>query len=244
MTTHAPSVLAVADGQDPKQIAELALAFVLGSLIGLERQWRQKAAGLRTYTLVGVGSALFILVSKYGFGDVLGDDVVLDPSRVAAQVVSGIGFIGGGLIFVRGDAVRGLTTAATVWVTAAIGMASGAGLWRLAIAATVLHFVVVLVYPVVVRSLPNARDLRFRLQIRYADGRGVLRDILAESTGAGFSVARMATHHVDAGEDHPGTVSVAFDLEGGREVEGLAVRLNDLPGVVDVSIDDLSSDPD
>src|SRR4051812_47407669 len=131
-----PTILA-ASGQGPKQLGELALAFGLSTLIGLEREWRQKSAGLRTHTLVGVGAALFILVSKYGFGDVLvGDRTVLDPSRIAAQVVSGIGFIGGGLIFVRGDIVRGLTTAAIVWVTAAVGMACGAGLALLAIATT------------------------------------------------------------------------------------------------------------
>ena len=94
--------------QGAKQIGELGLAFVLSSLIGLEREVRQKAAGLRTHTLVGVGSALFVIVSKYGFTDVLDPNLTaFDPSRVAAQVVSGIGFIGGGLIFVRGDLVRG-----------------------------------------------------------------------------------------------------------------------------------------
>jgi putative Mg2+ transporter-C (MgtC) family protein len=118
----------VPSGQGLKQFGELGLAFLLSSLIGVEREWRQKSAGLRTHTLVGVGAALFVLVSKYGFSDVLGSHVTLDPSRVAAQIVSGIGFIGGGLIFVRGDAVKGLTTAAIVWVTAAIGMACGAGL--------------------------------------------------------------------------------------------------------------------
>ena len=90
---------------------------------------RQRSAGPRTHTLVGVGAAAVMLVSKYGFGDVLANgQVVLDPSRVAAQIVSGIGFIGGGLIFVRQDAVRGLTTAAVVWITAAVGMAAGADL--------------------------------------------------------------------------------------------------------------------
>ncbi len=133
-------------GQGWQQIGDLALAFALSSLIGLEREWRQKSAGLRTHTLVGFGSALFLLVSKYGFGDVLGSGVVLDPSRVAAQIVSGIGFIGGGLIFVRGDAVRGLTTASVVWMTAAVGMACAAGLALLAILATIGHFIVVLVF--------------------------------------------------------------------------------------------------
>jgi putative Mg2+ transporter-C (MgtC) family protein len=101
----------------------LAVALGLSSAIGLEREMRQKSAGLRTHSLVGLGAALFVLVSTYGFSDVLDQDhVVLDPSRVAAQIVSGIGFIGGGLIFVRRDSVRGLTTAAGVWVTAAVGI--------------------------------------------------------------------------------------------------------------------------
>src|ERR1700689_5550644 len=93
----------VPSGQGLKQIGELALAFGLSTLIGLEREWRQKSAGLRTHALVGVGSALFLLVSKYGFSDVLGSHVILDPSRVAAQIVTGVGFIGGGLIFTRGN---------------------------------------------------------------------------------------------------------------------------------------------
>ena len=113
----------------------MVLAFVLSSLIGLERELRQKHAGLRTHALVGTGSALIVLVSKYGFTDVLADHVTLDPSRVAAQIVSGIGFIGGGVIFVRRDVVTGLTTAAVVWVTSAVGMAAGAGLPVLAVAA-------------------------------------------------------------------------------------------------------------
>src|ERR1700743_1439632 len=108
------------------QLAELALAFILSASIGLEREIRQKSAGLRTYTFVGFSSALVMLVSKYGFTHVLESGrVVLDPSRIAAQIVSGIGFIGGGLIFVRKDIVRGLTTAAGVGVAAAVGSARG-----------------------------------------------------------------------------------------------------------------------
>jgi putative Mg2+ transporter-C (MgtC) family protein len=111
-------------GQGWTQAGELLIALALSAAIGLEREIRQKSAGLRTHTIVGFASALIMLVSKYGFTDVLADHVVIDPSRVAAQIVSGIGFIGGGLIFVRGDAVRGLTTAAAVWLTAAVGMAA------------------------------------------------------------------------------------------------------------------------
>src|ERR1700748_3137552 len=108
-------------------IWRIGLALLLSASIGLDRELRQKSAGLRTYTLVGVGSALFMLISQYGFFDVLAaNEVVLDPSRVAAQIVSGIGFLGAGLIFVRRDSVRGLTTAAAIWVTAAVGSAAGA----------------------------------------------------------------------------------------------------------------------
>jgi putative Mg2+ transporter-C (MgtC) family protein len=93
-------------GQGWLQLTELTLAFVLSALVGIEREIRQKSAGLRTHTLVGVSAALIMLVSKYGFMDVVANGrVVLDPSRVAAQVVSGIGFIGGGVIFMRRDVV-------------------------------------------------------------------------------------------------------------------------------------------
>src|ERR1700733_871784 len=106
MLGHVLPAAVVPGGQGIKQIGELGLAFALSSLIGLEREWRQKSAGLRTHTLVGVGAALLVLVSKYGFSDVLGSRVVLDPSRVAAQIVTGVGFIGGGSFFMRGNPGR------------------------------------------------------------------------------------------------------------------------------------------
>lgn len=158
----------------------LGLALVLSSVIGLEREVGQKAAGLRTYSLVGVGSAVFMLVSTYGFHDVLANaHTVLDPSRVAAQIVSGIGFIGGGIIFVRRDTVRGLTTAAGVWVTAGVGMACGGDLPVVAIATTVVYMVVAFGYPLVVRMLPRSRFAPSDLRLVYLDGHGLLREALA-----------------------------------------------------------------
>jgi putative Mg2+ transporter-C (MgtC) family protein len=143
-----------AGGQGAKQFLELAVAFGLSAAIGLERELRHKSAGLRTYTVVGTSSALFLLVSKYGFTDVLASGtIVLDPSRVAAQIVSGIGFIGAGIIFVQGNRVKGLTTAATVWLVTAVGMACGAGLPWLALAVTAAYFVVALLFPPLVRRL-------------------------------------------------------------------------------------------
>lgn len=145
------------DGQGIKQFIELGAAFLLSASIGLEREIRHKSAGLRTYTVVGTAAAIFLLISKYGFTDVLADGrVILDPSRVAAQIVSGIGFIGAGLIFVRQERVNGLTTAATIWLVTGIGMACGAGLPLLAIAVTVAYFIVALVFPRLMRLLPNA----------------------------------------------------------------------------------------
>jgi putative Mg2+ transporter-C (MgtC) family protein len=179
-------------GQSWLQLSELALAFVLSALIGVEREIRQKSAGLRTCTLVGVSSALIMLVSKYGFTDILENGrVVLDPSRIAAQIVSGIGFIGGGVIFVRKDLVRGLTTASIVWLTAAVGMTAGAGLPILAIAVTCGHFIVVFIFPAIERNLPKSRWAPSSLHISYEARRGALREILALCTSQDFSVSRV-----------------------------------------------------
>jgi putative Mg2+ transporter-C (MgtC) family protein len=143
-------------GQGVKQLAELGMAFGLSSAIGLEREIRHKSAGLRTHAVVGTSAALFLLISKYGFDDVLAEGrVVLDPSRVAAQIVTGIGFIGAGLIFTKGDRIQGLTTAATIWLVTGVGMACGAGLPVLAFAVTLAYFVIALVFPLLLRLLPG-----------------------------------------------------------------------------------------
>jgi putative Mg2+ transporter-C (MgtC) family protein len=227
-------------GQDLQQVGELALAFALSSAIGIEREWRQKSAGLRTHTLVGFGAALFLLVSKYGFGDVTGSDVSFDPSRVAAQVVSGIGFIGGGLIFVRGDAVRGLTTAASVWMTAAIGMACGAGLAILALLATAGHFVVVALYPRLAARLPRSRHVGFGLRVVYADGRGILRDVLAECTRRGFAIVQLRTRELEQEVRGVSAVAVTLEVRGQPSAAALADGLSEMAGVLEVTTTDLA----
>jgi len=164
--------IAAAHGQGLKQVGELLIAFGLSSIVGLERHLRGKSAGLRTQAIVGTASALFLMVSKYGFGDVISPgQVLLDPSRVAGQVVSGVGFLGAGLIITRRGAIRGLTTAAAVWETSAIGMAAGAGLPLLAGVVTGLHFVTVLGYTRVIQWLPGSAD-DTEFAITYLDGRG------------------------------------------------------------------------
>ena len=244
-------------GQGALQFAELGLALVLSALIGLEREIRQKSAGLRTYTLVGLASALIMLVSKYGFTDMLAQGrVVLDPSRMAAQVVSGIGFIGGGVIFVRKDLVRGLTTATTIWVTAAVGMACGGGLPLLAIAVTGANFVVVFGFRPIERRLPRSRWSPSSLSVSYEDGRGVLRDILTLCTHEDFAVTGV---EVERGE-HSGKarakepaegagrakereplaaakppVTVTLELRGGRSLARLIEKLSEIDGVFAVN---------
>jgi putative Mg2+ transporter-C (MgtC) family protein len=125
-------------------LLRLAVAALLGAAIGLERELDEKAAGLRTHMLVASGSALFTLVSAYGFGGLVqhGAGIVrYDPSRIAAQIVTGIGFLGAGVIFRQGFTIRGLTTAASLWMVAAIGMAAGAGYWAGAVLATAVGVV-------------------------------------------------------------------------------------------------------
>jgi putative Mg2+ transporter-C (MgtC) family protein len=226
-----------AAGQGWPQLAELGLALVLSAAIGLEREVRQKSAGLRTHTLVGFASALIMLVSKYGFFDVLGEHVTLDPSRIAAQIVSGIGFIGGGLIFVRRDAVRGLTTAAVVWLTSAVGMAAGAGLWLLAIAVTVGHFVVVFGLTPLAARLPRSKYAPSRLRLTYVDGRGVLRRVLEECTARKFTVGEVSVDH--HGEDR--AVTVWLNVQGAGSVNELVAALADLADVLTVTGDDANA---
>jgi putative Mg2+ transporter-C (MgtC) family protein len=241
-------------GQGWLQLEELVLAFVLSALVGLEREIRQKSAGLRTYTLVGVSAALFMLISKYGFMDVLENGrVVIDPSRVAAQVVSGIGFIGGGVIFMRRDIVRGLTTAASVWLTAALGMACGAGLPVLAVATMAIHFIVMLVFPRLVEYLPREKRTATRLRISYQDGRGLLRDILVACTQLRFAIDHVDVDRNDTVAERAeetqdladlegtevdglrrGVVSLSMQVKGKRSVSHLIARLSNINGVVHV----------
>jgi putative Mg2+ transporter-C (MgtC) family protein len=222
-----------------RQAGELLLALGLSAVIGLEREIRQKSAGMRTHTLVGVGAALFMLISKYGFNDVLERGaVVLDPSRVAAQIVTGIGFLGAGLIFVRRDSVRGLTTAAAIWITAAVGAAAGAGLPILALLATAVYLVVALGFPVVTRRLPRSSTAISALEVRYPDGRGILRDVLREATARGFAIDDVATETVG---QHPATeadagltprmVGVTLHVHGRNSVNDLAASLSEMDGV-------------
>jgi putative Mg2+ transporter-C (MgtC) family protein len=162
----------------------LVVAAVLGGAVGLERELREREAGLRTHLLVSVGAAIFTLVSAYGFSDFrYGFDtgLTLDPTRIAAQIVTGIGFLGAGAIIRQGLSVRGLTTAATLWVVAAIGLASGAGYYSAAVVGTAI----------VLFSLWPLRLLAHQAVIRIRPEEGRLLVVLPPGASAAPVVAEL-----------------------------------------------------
>ena len=192
-------------------VVRVALAAALGGAIGLERELREREAGLRTHMLVSVGAALFTLVSAYAWTDwrfSTPEGLVFDPTRITAQVVTGIGFLGAGAIIRQGLSVRGLTTAATLWVVAAIGMASGAGYYAAAVFTTALVLV----------SLWPLRILAYRisLRIRPEEGRVVV------DLPAGASAVSVLEAVERTGAD---VTSLEFEEEADRRQVELAVRL-------------------
>lgn len=228
--------LVLGTGPADKQTVELLAAFVLTALIGLERTLQGKSAGLRTQSIVGMSAALSMLVSKYGFGDVLSEGTsVLDPSRVAAQIVSGVGFLGAGIIITRRGAVHGLTTAAAVWESAAIGMAAGAGLLFLAVVVVVLHFVSTLGLMRAERRLSARVRGSIQLHVVYEDGRGVLRRLLHACGERNWQLTELTA---DARGGDPGQIGVMMMLSGSRIFLAKQV-LSDVDGVAAViQVDD------
>jgi putative Mg2+ transporter-C (MgtC) family protein len=220
---------------DGEVALRLVLAALAGSAVGFERERLLWAAGLRTHMLVCVGACLVMIVSAFGFADILGrQNVILDPSRVAAQVVSGIGFLGAGTILLRGDVIRGLTTAASLWAVAAVGLAIGGGLYFAAGAATAI----VLVILAGIKPLEEhfrARVYRRELRIVARPGAmsiEVLRGVLGPHTTwvRQFVVQRGESDDLD-------DVVVAFARLPARTVEDIAAKLRALDGVVSVEVE-------
>ena len=213
---------------DWEMIARLLVAAAFGSAIGFERERLLWAAGLRTHMLVCIGSCLIIIVSAYGFSDVVGPHVVLDPSRIAAQVVSGVGFLGAGTILFRGEAVRGLTTAASLWGVAAIGLAVGSGLYVAAFAGTVIVLLVLAgIKPLEEHFRRNNQVRRLMLLTR----RGEFSiDVLKEASGP---FARRVQQFVMQGSGTDGIDEV--EITFGRMPEGvfqdILRKLKALPAV-------------
>jgi putative Mg2+ transporter-C (MgtC) family protein len=220
------------------ELIYLGAAFLLCGVIGVERQLSQKSAGVRTHMLVGMGSAGFTLVSAYGFAGIDTASTVIDPSRIAAQVVSGIGFLGAGVIFMRHDVVKGLTTAATIWLTAAVGMACAAGLVVLAAALTAMHLVAVTLISRLVRRLPVGTS-RNTLVICYLDGHGALRGILEVASAMGYQTVIRSTTQTRV--DGAAAIVATMQFDGRPPLQSLVAELMELVGVHGVSTE---SEPD
>lgn len=163
-------------------LLRLFLAALCGGAIGYERKNRLKEAGIRTHFIVALGAALMMIVSKYGFQDQIGwSNLSLDPSRIAAQVVSGVGFLGAGIIFVHKETIKGLTTGAGIWATAGIGLAIGAGLYYVGIAATIIVIIGQLLLHGKVKWLSSPKTELITLHIINKQGViGEIQDFLKE----------------------------------------------------------------
>lgn len=193
-----------------QQLIALTVCFILCTLLGVERQFHHKNAGVKTHVLVGVGACLFTLISAYGFAPMREGAMTGDPARIAAQIVSGIGFIGAGVIFVNNDAVRSLTTAATVWLSAALGVACGAGMFIPATYALVLHYLVVFVTGPLMNRLPSA-NRNLRTVIEYESGRGVMHRILQLASTQGYKAVVTSTSHIATEEGSGMRVVMKFE---------------------------------
>jgi len=207
----------------------LLIAAVLGSVIGVDRERLVWAAGLRTHMLVCVGACLFMIVSAFGFADILSTPhVILDPSRIAAQVVSGIGFLGAGSILLRGEFVRGLTTAASLWTVAAIGLAVGGGLYIEAVAATI----VILIILAGIKPLEERMQMRNQShEIRFSAEQGKM-STAALDAALGYR-ARRITRYVAVPGEEPGREDITVTLARLRpaDIDEIVLQIAALPHV-------------
>ena len=214
-------------------VLRICLATALGAIVGIERERSERAAGLRTHAMVALGAAVFMLTSAFGFKDVLGAPaVVLDPSRVAAQIVTGIGFLGAGAIIFQNEVVRGLTTAASIWVVAAIGMAAAGGMYLLAVSTTALTLIVL----AVLKKAENRwfKDRRAAVLSLKIDPNAIsLLQIRSEVETQGIKVEQ-----IKVTPDHPGSsdrVGLMLSRGSTKNLVALIERLSHLAGVAEVS---------
>ena len=233
--TEAPSIT------DLEMIARLALAGLLGAVVGFEREWRDRSAGLRTHMLVCIGAAAFTIVSAYAFREWYTpqrSSIVMDPTRIAAQIVSGIGFLGAGAILRSGgSSVRGLTTAASLWAMAAIGMAVGAGEYVLAAASTALIVFVL----TVLRQISNRirvfhRHDQYLMQVRLANG-GAFREVFDLLDRREITVLGVRSKQPAKDSDER---ELTLDVEFPRQqrLSELVADVTGTAGVTDVTIEE------
>lgn len=222
-----------------EMMLRLGLAFLLGGLIGFEREQSNRAAGLRTNIVVCVGAALIMLLSRYGFAEYVGH-TQLDPARLAAQVVSGIGFLGAGVILFNGFSISGLTTAATLWVVAGIGLAVGAGFYLPAVAATVLVLFCLLVLNKVEEKWLQPKYIK-TFQIKMKDRPSGLGDITEVLHRHKLDVRRMTVERIGAeGDDPLPPVLISITVKQKKKQKQIATvieQIGSISGVTDIAVE-------
>ena len=209
-------------------ILRLSVAALLGAAIGLDREYRAKEAGLRTHFLVSMGSALFMIISQYGFSEIFGrPGTSWDASRVAAQVVSGIGFIGAGTIIIQKQFVRGLTTAAGLWATSGIGLAVGGGMYGVGIAAACLTLLGLEITSLLFRHLTvHSSAITFS-----TPDPANLQKIMAEIQTKDHYLVSYHTDVIALGEREMYRVSLIVKTKGYSDNNRLVKFIQDLPNV-------------
>ncbi|WP_282939837.1 MgtC/SapB family protein [Paenibacillus sp. RC67] len=214
----------------------LVLSLMLGGLIGFERERSSHAAGLRTHILVCLGSTLIMLLSMYGFSEFAKlDNVRLDPARLAAQVISGIGFLGAGTILYTGKSITGLTTAASLWVVAAIGLATGAGFYYASALVCFLALLSLWVLNEVEKRYFHGKKLRL-LRIRADERPGLLTRISTSLSEQGHDIQKLTVEEHE-GEFNSMIVSLTVRLGRGKPITSLVEQLQHLEGVHAISIE-------
>ena len=227
---------------DISLVMRVVSALLLGSAIGLERELTNKYAGLRTNILVCLGACVFTIISIYGFPEVAvtGEEMgTRDTARVAAQVVTGIGFIGGGTVLRHGATVFGLTTAATLWVSAAIGMACGSGMFALAITSTLLAIMVLVIVRlfeknVLTTSTKNTKRLKINIVCENDKSNGIY-DYMVEN----FNHLREVSKKHNTAENNT-KINIILDVTGQKPIKNMYKTVQALDGVESVSIQEFN----
>lgn len=209
-------------------VLRLLVAGVLGAIIGLDREYRAKEAGYRTHFLVSLGSALIMIVSQYGFQEIIQENsVTLDPSRVAAQVVSGIGFIGAGTIIFQKQIVRGLTTAAGIWATAGIGLAVGAGMYTISIAATLLTLAGLELLSLIFKSI----GMKSSMITFSTHDKEILKDVAARFDSKDYLLVSYNMQKLQLGEEVGYQVTMVIKSKRNNDEGHLLQIMQSFPGV-------------
>lgn len=221
------------ENQEVEILLRIFMACICGLLLGLERTKHQKAAGVRTYVIVALGAVIFTIISKYGFLDVLGNDGVrVDVSRVACNIVTGVGFLGAGTIFVRGDRIQGLTTSAGIWVIAAIGMAIGSGMYVIGAIATVLVLVVQTI-------LQNIFEKRFVSKIPGKVSVSMIDKVSAlETVTQLFEEQEIEIYNCNMKRSKEHMISYTFQVQMPENLNTIELvnQISDIPGVKTIEI--------